>query len=145
MIVNANGALTTPDSFQAGAASPGLSVLANGYVRANHQDGTLVTDAAPAKPGEYIAVYLVGMGATDTPVASGQPGPSSPLANTTNPPSITLNNEPVSYLFSGLAPGQVGVYQVNLQVPTDAANGDLVLTFSQVGFNSNSGILPVHQ
>ena len=144
VIVSADGALTTPQSFEAGMASPGLSVLANGYVRANHQDGTAVTDSAPAKPGESIAVYLVGLGPTDIPVASGQPGPSAPLANTTNTPAITLNNEPVGYSFSGLAPGQVGVYQVNLQVPADAVNGDLILSFSLTGINSNSGILPVH-
>ena len=89
-------------------------------------------------------MYLVGLGPTDIPVASGQPGPSAPLANTTNTPAITLNNEPAGYSFSGLAPGQVGVYQVNLQVPADAVNGDLILSFSHTGINSNSGILPVH-
>ena len=36
VIVNANNALTTPQSFQAGAASPGLAVLPSGYVEAGH-------------------------------------------------------------------------------------------------------------
>jgi uncharacterized protein (TIGR03437 family) len=144
VIVSANGALTTPESVQAGSASPGLSVLPSGYVQASHQDGTAVTDSSPAKPGEYIAVYLVGMGPTTIPVSSGAPGPGSPFANTVNAPSITLNNEATSFIFSGLIPGLVGVYQVNLQIPLDAANGDLILSFSESGINSNSGILPVH-
>jgi uncharacterized protein (TIGR03437 family) len=144
VIVNANGALTTPDGFEAGTVSPGLSVLPNGYIRANHDDGTVVTDQSPAKPGEYIAVYLVGMGPTNTPVSSGAPAPSNPLATVTIPPSITVNGEGASYIFAGLAPGLVGAYQVNLQVPADAINGDLVLTFSEDGINSNSAILPVH-
>ncbi len=84
------------------------------------------------------------MGATTVPVSSGAPGPSSPFAATVTAPSITLNNESTSFIFSGLIPGLVGVYQVNLQIPQDAINGDLILTFSENGFNSNSGILPVH-
>jgi uncharacterized protein (TIGR03437 family) len=104
----------------------------------------VVTDQSPAKPGEYIAVYLVGMGPTNTPVSSGAPAPSNPLATVTIPPSITVNGEGASYIFAGLAPGLVGAYQVNLQVPADAINGDLVLTFSEDGINSNSAILPVH-
>jgi uncharacterized protein (TIGR03437 family) len=144
VIVNANNALTTPQSFQAGAASPGLSVLSTGYVQASHQNGTPITEASPARPGEYIAVYLVGMGGTTIPVASGQPGPGAPFANTSIAPTVTLNNENAPVVFSGLIPGLVGVYQVNLQVPTDAINGDLVFDLSQGGFTSNAGVLPVH-
>ena len=144
VIVNANNALTTPQSFQAGAASPGLSVLATGYVQASHQSGAPITETSPARPGEYIAVYLVGMGGTTIPVASGQPGPGSPFANTTIAPTVTLNNENAPVVFSGLIPGLVGVYQVNLQVPSDAKNGDLIFAISQDGFTSNAGVLPVH-
>ena len=143
IIVNANNALTTPQSFEAGAASPGLSVLPNGYVQATHGSGAPVTETAPAAPGEYIAVYLVGMGATTIPVASGQPGPGAPYASTLTNPVITVNGENASFNFSGLIPGLVGVYQVNLQVPSDAPNGDLVLTLSADGLASNSGLLPV--
>jgi uncharacterized protein (TIGR03437 family) len=145
VIVNANGALTTPDSFEAGATSPGLSVQTSGLVRANHQDGTAVSEAAPAKPGEFISVYLVGMGATDVPVSSGAASPGSPVANASNVPTVTLNDEPVTFDFAGLSPGLVGVYQVNLQIPADAADGDLVLTLSSAGATSNSGVLPVHK
>lgn len=144
VIVNANGALTTPDGFEAGATSPGLSVQTNGLVRANHQDGSAVSETAPAQPGEFISVYLVGMGATDEPVTSGAASPGSPPANASNVPTVTLNGENVTFDFAGLSPGLVGVYQVNLQVPADAANGDLVLTIASAGATSNSGVLPVH-
>ena len=144
VIVNANNALTTPQSFQAGAASPGLSVLAGGYVRASHQDGTAISEAAPAKPGEIISIYLVGMGATTVPVASGQAGPSGTFAETVINPAITIGSERATVSFSGLIPGLVGVYQINLQVPADAGNGDLPLNISASDFASNSGLLPVH-
>jgi len=144
VIVNANNALTTPQSFQAGAASPGLSVLPSGYVQAGHQNGTAVTEAAPAKPGEIVSIYLVGMGATTIPVASGDPGPGAPFATTQTNPAVTINKESATISFSGLIPGLVGVYQVNVQVPADAPNGDLVLNLAQNAFASNTGLLPVH-
>ncbi len=144
VIVNANNALTTPQSFQAGAASPGLGVLPSGYVQAGHASGAAVTEAAPAAPGETISVYLVGMGATTIPVASGQPGPSGTFATTVINPALTLNGETTTVSFSGLIPGLVGVYQVNFAVPSDAPNGDLTLTLVENAFTSNSGLLPVH-
>jgi uncharacterized protein (TIGR03437 family) len=144
VIINANNALTTPQSFQAGAASPGLSVLPNGFVQAGHADGTVVTEAKPAKPGEVLSVYLVGMGATSIPVASGQPGPSGTFATTTINPVLTLNGENTTVSFSGLIPGLVGVYQVNFAIPADAPNGDLTLSLVENAFTSNSGLLPVH-
>jgi uncharacterized protein (TIGR03437 family) len=86
----------------------------------------------------------VGLGQTDTPVASGAGSPASPLANTVTPPTVTIGNEPAPLSFSGLAPGLVGVYQINLQIPADAPNGDLTLIVSLDGNSSNSGLLPVH-
>jgi uncharacterized protein (TIGR03437 family) len=86
----------------------------------------------------------VGLGLTNVPVADGAVGPSSPLANTLDMPSITLNNESVTILFAGLQPGTVGVYQINIQVPADAVAGNLTLVLSQDGNPANSAILPVN-
>ena len=46
--------------------------------------------------------------------------------------------------FSGLTPTVVGLYQIDFQVPADAANGDLTLVVSQTGFTEPPVILPVH-
>ena len=146
LIVNNNGALSTPESIQSTAVTPGIAALPSGYANAQHNsDGSAVTDASPAKPGEYIVLYLAGMGATTVPVTSGDPAPSSPLARTVDAPSITLNAEPVSFAFSGLTPGLAGLYQIDLQVPADAPNGDLTLVVNQPGFQGTPVILPVHQ
>jgi len=145
VIVNNNGALSTPLTIQSAAAAPGVAALPSGYAIAQHvSDNSLVTDASPAKPGEYIVLYLAGMGPTTVPVASGVAAPSSPLAQTVDAPTITLNAESVSVLFSGLTPGLAGLYQIDLQVPADAANGDLTLVVNQPGFQGSSVILPVH-
>ncbi len=146
VIVNNNGALSTPETIQSTAVTPGVEALPSGYANAQHTaDGSAVTDASAAKPGEHIVVYLTGMGATTVPVASGNPAPSSPSASTVDAPSITLNSEPVSFSFSGLTPGLAGLYQIDLQVPADAPNGDLTLVVNQPGFQGSPVILPVHQ
>jgi uncharacterized protein (TIGR03437 family) len=145
VIVSNNGALTTPQTIQSDAVAPGISALPSGYANAQHvADGSAVTDASPAKPGEYVVVYLAGMGATTVPVSSGAPAPSSPLAQTIDMPSITLNSENVSFSYSGLTPGLAGLYQIDLQVPADAPNGDLTLVVNQPGFPGTPVILPVH-
>jgi large repetitive protein len=146
VIVSNNGALSTPESIQAIAATPGVASLPSGHANAQHaSDGSAITDASPARPGEYIVIYLAGMGPTTVPIASGVGSPFSPLAQTVDAPTITLNSEPVSFLFSGLTPGLVGLYQIDLQVPADAQNGDLLLVVSQPGFQGSPVILPVHQ
>jgi uncharacterized protein (TIGR03437 family) len=89
----------------------------------------------PAKAGtDYLTIYAIGLGPVAPTVATGAAAPGSPnLANTTlatkvvfssgNPfsPSPTVNAS-----FSGLAPGFVGLYQVNVQVPADAPKGNSI-------------------
>jgi uncharacterized protein (TIGR03437 family) len=146
VIVSANGALTTPQTIQSATVSPGIAEYASGYAIAQHvADSSLITDASPAMPGEYVVVYLAGMGPTTVPVASGAVSPTSPLAKTTDAPTITLNGEAVTVIaFSGLTPTLAGLYQIDLQVPADAPNGDLTLVVNQPGFPGTPVILPVH-
>ena len=90
--MNANGALSTPNPIQLAADAPGIAAFASGGIIAEHSaDASLVTEAAPAAPGEYVVFYVSGMGLTDNPVASGQPSPGNPLARPTDPPTLTLN------------------------------------------------------
>jgi uncharacterized protein (TIGR03437 family) len=146
VIVNANGALTTPQTIQSGTVSPGIAEYPSGYAIAQHAATFgLITDASPAMPGEYVVVYLAGMGPTTVPVVSGVASPSSPLDSTVNQPTITLNGEAVTNVyFSGLTPTLAGLYQIDLQVPADAPNGDLTLVVNQPGFPGTPVILPVH-
>ena len=56
----------------------------------------------------YVEIYATGLGATQ---------PSGPLSVTTQTPVIFFGQIPATPLFSGLAPGFVGLYQVNVAVP----------------------------
>jgi uncharacterized protein (TIGR03437 family) len=145
VIVSTPGGLTSPEVIHLAGVSPGVAESPGGQVIAQHIDskGTLVSESAPAQPGEFIVLYLVGLGLTDTPVASGIASPSSPPANAADMPSITINGEDVKILFAGLTPGLVGLYQMDVQVPLDAKDGDLNLLIAQAGAAANTGILPV--
>jgi uncharacterized protein (TIGR03437 family) len=146
VIVSNDGALSTPESIQTIAATPGVDALPSGYANARHaSDSSAITDASPARPAESVVIYLAGMGLTTVPIDSGGASPLSPPAQTVDTPTIALNSEPVSFRFSGLTPGLAGLYEIVLDVPADAQDGDLLLVVSQNGFRGSPVILPVHQ
>ena len=145
VIVNANGALTTPQPIQLNAGTPATLQFTSGLIVAQHQDGSLILDASPAKPGEAIVFYMTGLGATDIGVPSGQASPSDPPARVKDVPVVTLNGNPVTVLFAGLTPSLVGLYQVNLQVPAGLADGTYKVEVSQSGASGNATTLTVRK
>jgi uncharacterized protein (TIGR03437 family) len=145
VVVVANGALTTPDTIQLSPVAPGIAAFSSGEIIAQHQDASLITDAAPARPGEYVVFYLAGLGLTDNPVATGAGAPLDKLARPLNTPTLTLNGAPVDIFFAGLTPGLVGLYQINFQLPPGTPDGLLPLVVTQSGGASNSTLLPVHK
>jgi uncharacterized protein (TIGR03437 family) len=143
VLVVANNAYTMPDTINIAPVTPGIARLANGQVIAQHADFSLVTEDAPAKPGEYLVAYLAGMGLTDTPVGTGAQAPSSPLAAVSTTASVAIDGETAPVLFAGLTPGFIGLYQINFQVPADAQSGDRKLEIFQAGLAANTSVLPV--
>jgi uncharacterized protein (TIGR03437 family) len=104
-------------------------------VKTVHEDwSALVSDSNPARPGEILHTYALGLGATTPTVPFGKAAPSKePLARVSPPPlCIDITNEysssytsaPVELLFAGLAPEMVAVYQVDWRVPPAAGAYD---------------------
>ena len=88
----------------------------------------------PARRGvDYIDIFATGLGPVTHPPATGAPAPSGPLAETTNTVTVTIGNVPATVTFAGLAPGWVGLYQVNVQVPANAPVGGNVPVALSVG------------
>jgi type 1 glutamine amidotransferase len=75
--------------------------------------------AAVRTPGALV-LYLTGLGATVPEVGAGVAAPISPLSQTAAHASVLVNGQPAPVFFSGLAPGLVGIYQLNVIVPSDA-------------------------
>ena len=78
-----------------------------------------VTQVRPGLRGEVLEVYTTGLGSV-TPDAVG-------LSRTTVVPQVTISGRPAEVLFSGLAPGFTGLYQVNVRVPVDVLPGTQTL------------------
>src|SRR5262249_50272364 len=83
----------------------------------------LVTDTNPVHHGEELVIFLTGMGAVTPIVDTGLPAPSDPLASALTTPVVTLGGAKLAIEFAGLAPGQVGVYQINARVTGDVPQG----------------------
>jgi uncharacterized protein (TIGR03437 family) len=122
---NSNSPFEGTLSVPLAAVSPSFLPFGTGYGQiplAVHQHSSaLVTANDPAVPGEIITLYMTGLGPVTGAVQTGVPAPLKPLDRVVNPVTCTVSfpgfsaNAPV--LFAGLAPGLVGIYVVNMQVP----------------------------
>ena len=56
-------------------------------------------------------------------VQPGYPAAEVPLSETTVQPQVTFGGVPGGVIYSGLTPGFVGLYQINVSVPGSAPKG----------------------
>jgi uncharacterized protein (TIGR03437 family) len=131
-----------------------------GLAAALHATGNFVgqeiTAASPAQPGEYISLFLTGLGLVSPTITDGAAGPSNPLSysdlfqagnlsvffNDYGPAGSVGNTGTIQ--FAGLAPTLVGLYQINVQVPTSglAAGDDVYVEFETDAADVNQIQIP---
>lgn len=112
------------------ATTPGIFTIPAGgigYAAAEHPDGSLVTTSNPAQAGESIAIFVSGLGDVFPSVPDGGAGVSG---QTSNAITALVNGTTATVAYAGPAPGLVGLYQVNFQVPTGLTPGDNYLDIS---------------
>ena len=110
----------------------------------------LSTCAQPAKAGDVIELFLTGLGKATPdgnpdgrllPTGTTAPASGTPLYKTVVVPQVTIGNLPADVLFSGLAPGFAGLYQLNIRIPAGVAAGDnvpIVVTMPDRNFDSST-------
>ena len=126
-------------------AAPGIFTLSQdgtGPGAVLHPDGSLVSGTSPATVDEVVAIFCTGLGSVTPAVESGQPAPLFPAATTLTTPQVTIGGELAEVVFSGLAPGFIGLYQVNARVPAGLPAGPQPLVITS-GLSSNSVTLAV--
>jgi uncharacterized protein (TIGR03437 family) len=96
---------------------------------------SLVDASNPATAGTtIILIYCTGLGAVSSnQPATGAPASTTELAQTTAPTTVTIGGVTENASFSGLAPGYVGLYQVNALVPAGVAAGSAVPVAITIG------------
>jgi uncharacterized protein (TIGR03437 family) len=143
VVVASGGRYSTPKPVQLVKLDPGLMAFADGRVIALRSDFTLIDAANTATPGEWIVLYLAGMGATQPAVPTGERAPYATPAVLATQPVVTIGGAAAQIHFAGLVPGCVGLYQIVCQVPAAAASGDLPVVVTQDGIQANIAQLPV--
>jgi uncharacterized protein (TIGR03437 family) len=104
--------------------------LRDGALTAAHQDfGALVTRLNPARAGEIVHLYAVGLGAVVPAVQTGVITPAAPLARVQDRfVCSTPEATEVQVLFAGLAPVLIGIYQVDLRLPAVVPLGEFLFS-----------------
>ena len=113
-------------------------MTAGGQASIYHSDGSLVTTGNPTTRDQTLTIFAAGLGpTTGGTVTAGAPSPSSPLAVTS---AVSVYFGPVGYSqapvvvnWSGLVPGLLGVYQIDVYVPGTHVEGDAVPVTIKVG------------
>ena len=146
-------ALTTP-SGSASAQTVSLSAIAPSIFTTNQAGsgqgavttatGQIANTANPALRGQYVTIYCLGLGAVSNQPATGAAASVLPMSSTILTPTVTIGGVQASTNFSGLAPGFVGLYQVNALVPTTVSPGIAVpVSLNINGVSSNTVTIAV--
>ena len=105
------------------------------------KNGEYVTMSNPIHQNDSITIYLTGLGQTTPATDAGVPAPSDPKASVLIPPEVTLGGAGLPISFAGLAPGQIGVYQIDAKVPGWAPTGFSVpLTVTQASSSTTLNV-----
>jgi uncharacterized protein (TIGR03437 family) len=97
--------------------------LSSGLAAALNQDHSMIGVNNPVARGETARVYANGLGPLDGEVADGEPAPLSPLLLTRDIPTVTIGGQPAVALFHGHTPASIGLYQMDVVVPTGISAG----------------------
>ena len=97
-----------------------------------------VTKGDAARELEVIHLYYSGLGPVQPMVETGAIAPANPLAVTTQ--TCDWERRGFKILYSGLAPGLVGIYQLTLQMPRVVTRSDVSVSCSldYVPYGGNS-------
>ena len=114
-------------------------------------DGTLTgIPSHPAKVGDTLVIYAVGLGPTSPSVPSGTASPGgSNLANVPGTTQVCFGVEtPFEQApcgtpgFTGLTPGFVGLYQINVNIPSGVKSGNQQMSLLLVD-NTESDVVQI--
>jgi adhesin/invasin len=125
------------------SAGPGLFESGSSAIVQNYPGYSLNGPGNPAAPGSIIIAYLTGSGPVSPAATDGIAAPLDSLVVATASHSATIGSEPATVNFAGLAPGWVGLVQVNLVVPAGLAGGTYPLIVTIDGQASNAGNISV--
>lgn len=139
--VSVNGAVSAEQNLTIGSAAPGIFLSLPSATR----------KAGDVRRGDLLTLLATGLGDVKNRPATGAPasGDLSPLSANVN---VAIGGKTVTPSFAGLAPSEllgidsIGMYQVDVQIPSDADLGDRVpVTISVAGATSNAVMVAIRE
>jgi len=147
VVRQSTGEVFASAELQLASADPAL-FTANGSgggpaLAVNVVDGTVNSASNPVARGQYISLYGTGEGFVPNAPPDGAAATGA-VASASNP-QILLGPagtgatllDPSAVQYSGLAPGFVGLWQINVLIPTTAPTGSVAVTLYQNSVPSN--------
>jgi uncharacterized protein (TIGR03437 family) len=122
--------------------SPGIFEIA-GVAAAEDAKYAVIGPNHPAVRGQSIAIFVNGLGPVSNTPGSGEPSSAVNLSQTPSFPTVTIGGVNAQVVFSGLTPFTVGLYQVNVTVPSGIAAGNQQVVVAMGGVSSKPSVLPV--
>ena len=115
------------------AVAPGIFLIGNPPIGAiTNQNFNLVGPTNPLPRGQALVIFATGLGAV---TQSGQ------FSRTNAPVSVLLNGTELPASFAGLAPGFIGLYQVNVTIPAGTPPGLGIPLMLKVGGQQSNSVL----
>jgi uncharacterized protein (TIGR03437 family) len=134
VVIRAGNAASPTIQVPVRAAQPGLFFNTATNVGAITRAGSaLLTTDDPPTAGDFISIYATGLGA----VRIGASG----LDETTGRPEVLIGGVPAEVSYSGVAPGFIGLYQVNAKIPAGIAAGQKPVVVSMGGTARSNEVL----
>jgi uncharacterized protein (TIGR03437 family) len=147
VVVANNGMSSAPATAQLQAAAPAFFIYpgTNYAVMSRLPEYTPLGDASAvpgtvaAKPGDTVALWGTGFGATNPGVAAGTTVSGAPAVVTA--PAVTVGGMPAQVISTVLTAGSVGLYQVTIQLPSALPPGGLAVRAVVGGVSTQPGVL----
>lgn len=131
------------------AAAPGIFLNPNVSGQAlaqNYPSESINTPSNPEPRGTngLITAYLSGSGPVTPAQTDGAGASNTVITNATSSCTATLGGVTAQVQFCGLAPGWVGLTQVNVVIPTSLSPGTYPLIITIAGQASNAGSISIN-
>ncbi len=123
LVVTVGSASSSPFQITGAVADPGIfTPNSSSQAFAFNMNGSTNSSSNPAAPGSTLSVFFTGGGQTNPPFVDYSAPSASSLAQSV---VVGLNNSGVPVEYAGLTPSSIGFDQVNIQIPSGTASGNV--------------------
>jgi uncharacterized protein (TIGR03437 family) len=115
------------------SAAPSLFQLDAATVLAVHLNGSTISAALPAQPGEVVVLFASGLGPTNPAAIPNQIPQQAASVTPISSFTMLINGSavnPQQILYAGVVPTFAGLFQINVQLPNDTPSNPQI----QIGY-----------